>query len=132
MDMNDEFPVPVYVGSLLRGLLSVMDRLYWNTRQEEWDRCDPVEMGGVRYVPYGHGEDMDHEGQQANFWLDEENAVHLNWYKHPARCVSSDRELTASEWCAWHDRVYRALSLYEFELSRTGMLHPDDVYHWHV
>lgn len=123
------FDMPPYACSMLHGLLKHFDRIYWNKHQKEWQRDENTELGPVYFRPYFWGDDDDPRVAEANFGI-AGDPVEIRWYKHPARGQSVNMEMTPGQWAAWHDRVYRALSLFEHEPRY--MTHPDEVYHWHV
>jgi len=125
------FEMPPYACSMLTGLLDNFDQVYWNQHQHEWQRDACVEIGPVYFRPYWWGDDDTPEAGLPNFGLTDD-PVEIRWYKHAKRGQSVNMDLTPGQWAAWHDRVYRAMMMIEYERNRGIMTHPDECYHWHI
>lgn len=97
-----------YQDALVLSLLQEMDRIFWNKKQEDWNRHDDPEMVGVEFRPYFWGED-EKEAAKPNlkFIFSEQE---IRWYKHPGRSMTVTIDWTADEWVQWYENAYQLIN----------------------
>jgi hypothetical protein len=100
-----EFEVPDWVQSMFDGIMREVDRVYWNTRQQEFSDSLSVDFGKVHFRPYSWDDDND---AGPNFWHDD-NIQRIRWYKHPGRGMSAEVFYEVNAWIDWHDAVMAEL-----------------------
>ena len=125
-----EFEVPPYACSLLSGVLSHLDRVFWIVYQRVRPDDEACSVGGLVYRPYCWDDGPDAELPNLQLTGD---LVEVRWYKHPGRGQTVNVEMTPGQWAAWHDRLVRALKIHDHEREEVPLgTHPDECYRWHV
>jgi hypothetical protein len=101
--------MPDWVESMFDGILREFNRVWWNTKQQEWDsRGSDGNLGQVQVRYYRYDELPEGEVGEDNFWL-EGQEQRIRWYKYPGRRMSCRLDLSRDEWIAWHDAVLAEL-----------------------
>lgn len=113
------------VDALVMDLIHEIERVFWNREQREWDSSwsceDPkiqgVTVRGFRYpkydcfddVPESEQEEAARDTAEAALPSFEHGEVAIWWYKYPGRSMSSNREMSAEGWFAWHASALAAI-----------------------
>ena len=100
-----EYAAPEAGDALVEGILSEIERVFWNLRQREWDRYEDPTIPGVEFRPYYWGDD-EAEAEKPNLAF---GGVEIRWYKYPGRGSSCNRDLTPAEWFAWFHACIQAV-----------------------
>jgi hypothetical protein len=98
-----EYTTPEYVDAFIDYILSEIERVYWNTKQKEWDRHEDPEIKGVVFNPYYWGEN-EKEAQKPNLSFSHTPKQEIRWYKHSGRGQSSSLKYSEVEWVEWFDK----------------------------
>ena len=97
-----DYGTPPFVDALVEGLLSEIDRVYWNVNHEQWNRHADPKIPGLEFRPYYWGDD-ETEADKPNLKFDFAEQE-IRWYKHPGRGQSSSLEYTPAEWAEWYEQ----------------------------
>jgi hypothetical protein len=101
--------LPDWVESMFDGVIREFNRVWWNTKQQEWSsRGEDGNLGAVQMRYYRYGELQDGEIGEDNFWL-EGHDQRIRWYKYPGRGMSCKLDLDRDGWISWHDAVMAEL-----------------------
>jgi hypothetical protein len=86
-------------------ILYEIERVFWNTRQKQWDRFDDPGIEGIEYHSYYWGDDEEEAAKPnlAGFGLE------VRWYKHPGRGMTTNIEIEANGWSDWLDAMLTAI-----------------------
>jgi len=101
------------VDAIVDYILAEIERVYWNDRQKEWDRCDNPNIPGVEYRSYYWGDD-EVEAGKPNLKFDF-SPQEIRWYKHPGRGQSCTIKWTAQEWRDWCNKAIDLLRDYDMK-----------------
>lgn len=111
------YGMPLYADALLESLLSEIERVFWNTKQKEWDRFDDPEIPGVTFHPYYWGDDLE-KSSLPNFLSDLFPAQEIRWYKHPGRGTSCTVEYTPAQWVEWYTAVHSQINKADVDICK--------------
>jgi len=110
------YMTPEWVDALVIALLDEIERVYWNTHQEQWERYQEPNIKGLHFRAYYWGDD-EVEAAKPNLKFDF-SEQDIRWYKHPGRSMSFSVEFTDREWIEWFQeglRVIRASDKRDWE-----------------
>lgn len=99
-----DYGMPEYADALVHGLLSEIERVYWNLNQKEWDRYADPGLPGVEYHSYWWGDEDAPEAERPN--LSFGDGVEVRWYKYPGRGSTVNKKMSAADWCEWFTRAH--------------------------
>jgi hypothetical protein len=106
-----EYDCPEYVEALIAYIFKVIERIYWNNNQVEWNRFEDPEFEGIEYRNYYWG-DNEEEKSKPNFAYKD---VELRWYKWFGRGMSLNVSKTPVEWVEWFDDCLEHIRKQEME-----------------
>lgn len=98
---SGEFEMKDFETALTDYLFEEIERIYWNTNQDEWDRHEDPKMKDIEFRPYYWGEDKK-EMSLPNFKI-KGSPQEIRWYKHIGRSQTSAIKWNEKEWRKWFD-----------------------------
>lgn len=111
---TQEFEVPLFACSLLRGIRWRIGIVYWNVTQkpfEQYGQYEAVDLCAIRWRPYT-------EEGGPNLWLDFKRFdLQVSWYKNFGRSMTCSQKLTVHQWVRWHDVFMAELDRVDKEWS---------------
>lgn len=113
---TQEFEVPLFAQSLLRGIKHRLAIAYWNVTQkqfEQYGQYTNLDFGLLRWRPDTPTD------RGANLWLESNLffGLKISWYKNFGRSMTCSQHLSANEWIAWHDLAIAEIDRVEKDWS---------------
>lgn len=102
-----DFGTPEYADALIEALFSEIDRVYWNTNQESWERYTDPKMKGVEVRNYCWDDDSE-ETKKPNLKFSH-SPQEIRWYKYPGRGQSCTVKMDEKEWVEWFGNAMKII-----------------------